>query len=209
MADITSLDLQLYRRIRLYRRNPALAVTYEDILDYRFRLMNKTVSLNEAESNDLETLNQWIEENEMSFVPIHTSDDDLKKVRLSPGFNEKNFDELLPQFCKWLQRANEWACLFHTLIYFGWMEPVEYMVWFRWLNDRLEANGYHDYIISESNAKNINKSLKSHRREKWTYEEFSVSQESDSTKTQATYKRFTFLCMVVKSILNGKEIQVA
>ena len=132
------LLFNLIRKIRDRRLEPFSPLTLDDVKRYRLYLIQKDDLCTDVEKDEIVILNQLIRYYDRPYID---PDDikDLKHVQLSIGFTDALFEHILPQLCNIISQEVEWVAVYHTLIYDGWMLPVDFYVWVKWLNDRLNS----------------------------------------------------------------------
>lgn len=198
MGD-ADLRINLYRKVRYFSYDFGEAVTVKEIKDYRMRLLNKYDTLNETEKRELEILDEWILESKQPYK-LQDKKNSMKTVKLCLGFTNEMFETMIPMFKDVIVRENEWVCLYHDMILYGWMDPVEFYTWVDWLNDRLTALG-EDKVLKGSSRRQVNAALIKPDKCEWNYEDYSLG-TNNSTQTKRKFQQLLTICKEINKILN-------
>lgn len=195
MTNKDFFELNLYRKVRYYRRVENAPVTLDDLRDYRWRLIQGGIPHTPMAKEELRTIEKWIRNLDRPYERIDNPAD-LDKVQLAPVFSDKMFESLLPKFIGLITQQSDWVCLFHVMIYDGWMNPVEFYPWVDWLNNRAEAIRHRE-LVSCASRRKVNKYLIQPSRTKWNIEDYCKNQETTSAQIR---NHFSHLCVLLDQI---------
>lgn len=195
MTNNTTFELDLYRKVRYFRRIENAPVTLDDLRDYRWKLIQGGIPHDPTTKKELKTVEDWIKKLDRPYDPIDNPTD-LNKMHLAPVFTNEMFESLLPQFTSIIDNQSNWFCLYHAMIYDGWMNPVDFYTWVDWLNDRAEVIGLQE-LVSTSSRRKVDKYLKEPTRSKWNLEDYSKSKKTTNSQVK---NHFFHLCDLVDQI---------
>lgn len=206
MTINTAFELNLYRKVRYFRRVVNAPVTLDDFRDYRMRLIQGGMPHDSTSIEELRTLDKWIKNLDRPYEPIDNPTY-LKTMYLAPVFTNEMFESLLPKFINIIDNQSKWVCLFHVMIYDGWMNPCDFYTWVDWLNDRAKAIGHRDLVSTDSRRK-IDKYLITTSRIKWDIKDYCKSQETTSTHVRNFFLHLCDLCDQISEILDTIQEEV-
>lgn len=200
MIKGTQSHIELYKKVRYYRRDFCAPVTLDDLKDYRWRLIQKQGSRSSQDLQEIQILDQWILENDHCFV-LPNSQDREDIVRLDMCFSDEMFEAMLPDLDRIIAEENKWVCVYHVMIYYGWMLPVVFSVWVNWLNERRSAIGF-ESILKGSAARNVERYFRDTKRPKWILKEYMEEKGTSSPLTKQSFERFCLCCDEVTNYFN-------
>ena len=192
-------NIALYKKVRYFRRDYNAPVTLDDLKDYRWQLLQKS-NLQETEKEELNIIEQWVEFNDACYVLPNTKDiTDI--VQLDMCFSNEMFECMLPDLDMLIQEENKWVCVYHVMIYYNWMQPVDFYVWVDWLNERRSAINQ-KVVLNGSARRNVESYFKDINRRKWVLDEYLKEKGTSSPLTIQSFKRYCEFCDEVARCFN-------
>jgi hypothetical protein len=195
------LLFNLIRKIRDRRLEPFSPLTLNDVKHYRLYLIQKGDLCTEVEKDEILFLTQLIRYYDRPYIEPDEQNS-LEFVQLCIGFTDSLFEQILPLLCNIISQDSEWVAVYHIMIYDGWMSPVDFYAWVKWLNDRLYAIGKQE-VLGDSAHRKVNNYLKRPERYKWSLDEYLKEKKTDSKKTINVFKRLCVVCEQVRHIFDG------
>ncbi len=211
MAEIgIEYIFNLIRKIRDGRLDPDSPLTLEDLRAYRYRIIQKGELRSEADKLEEQVVLEMIRYYDRPYI-VPDSFNDLKHVRLCIGVTDKMIESILPNISNIINYQNEWVCVYHMMIYRGWMYPVEFNPWLKWLNERLR-NINKSEVLKDSASSQICKYLKKPEKYKWVLKDYLKAEDTGSQKTVNKFKRLIGICEDVDDIFrvggDSKEAEI-
>lgn len=201
MNNNSHFIINLILKIRHRRLDFDAPLTLQDLRQYRYGLVRKGDMCPDEEKEELEYLTALIRYYDTPCAnpnDMNTKD----RVTLSIGFTNEIFENLLPQFCSIINLENEWVCVYHVMIYRGWMSEVHFYVWVDWLNERLRMIGKKE-ILDDSGRRKVCKYLTNSEKQKWTLEEYQKAKGTTTKQSASTFQRLFNLCVQIDDIFEG------
>lgn len=193
--------INILRKARKRRLDFDAPLTLLDLKQYRYELVRKGDACYDDEKQEIEFLTALIRFYDTPCANPNFSDT-MERVTLSIGLTNEIFEALLPQFCSIINNENEWVCLYHIMIYRGWMAKVHFYVWVDWLNDRLSTIGKNE-VLDDSGRRKVCKYLTKPEKYTWTLEEYQKAKGTISKQSANTFKRLYNLCEQIDGIFEG------
>ena len=196
-------ELALIRELLRRRLDPFAPATLDDLKRFRLQLVQSSNSFSPEVSEKIKYLNNLIRYYDRPYIDPRKTND-LNHVQLSLGFTDTMFEYILPQICSVINQDQEWVTVFHEMIYDGWMSPVDFYVWVKWLNERLDAIGQKE-VLPGSAARQICKYLHKPERYKWTLNEYQQAIGVSTKQSENKFFRLIELIDQVSDILFGNN----
>lgn len=194
-------ELALIRELLSRRLDPFAPATLDDLKHFRLQLVQSSNSFSPEESEKIKYLNNLIRYYDRPYIEPDEQNS-LEFVQLCIGFTDALFEQILPLLCNIISQDSEWVAVYHIMNYDGWMSPVDFYAWVKWLNDRLYAIGKQE-VLGDSAHRKVNNYLKRPERYKWSLDEYLKEKKTDSKKSINVFKRLCVVCEQVRHIFDG------
>jgi hypothetical protein len=189
----------LLQKIRYGRQEFDVLPNCDDFKKYRIELYKKGESRTQLENQELIFLTEYIRENDQPCIDPNEFND-KKHVKLSLGLSDEMFEYLIKLICTIINNENEWVCLYHVMIYRGWMYSIDFYLWVDWLNDRLLNIGMNE-VLQGSSRRMISKYFTSPDRYQWTLEGYQKFEKTQSAQSINKLHRYAMVCKQICNIL--------
>ena len=157
----------------------------------------------------MQLISNWIkdiENGELCYDPLNDTEEELASELQFQKLDEAKLKQVWPMILEKMNdgKIEEWVCFYHVLVFYTYINHVDFIVFYKWLNSFYRKNSNRkDELINYAYARRIKTSYWAENANKtWVYE--NIPDKEEKARLKDKFLKYTRLCTELHNIILDK-----